>query len=366
MKLIHTADLHLDADCGTSLTKEQAKERRGELLRTFLGIVRYAAENGVEAILISGDLFDKKRISRTVSNAVHQAILEHPGILFFYLRGNHDAAGFLEEFEILPDNLRLFSDTWTSYPVGREGSVVISGVEISEKNPGIYDSFSLSPEKINLVMMHGQESESNGKGGAEVIRLKSLRNRFIDYLALGHIHSYKKAELDARGVYVYPGCPEPHGFDECGEKGFVQIEIDEREKIVDSYFVPFAKRTFYEIQVDVSGTKSTAEIRSMIREALLQADISKESAVKVVLIGTFDAEDEKNIPFLEEAFLDEFYAVRVKDETKLRVDYSRYEGDLSLKGEFIRLVNASDLPKERKARIIRAGIAALRNEEVME
>ena len=49
----------------------------------------------------------------------------------------------------------------------------------------------------------------------------------IDYLALGHIHKYKQAELDQRGVYCYSGCLEGRGFDECGEKGFVLLDIDE-------------------------------------------------------------------------------------------------------------------------------------------
>ena len=35
MKLIHCADLHLDSDMTSNLTKEKAKERRTELLVTF-------------------------------------------------------------------------------------------------------------------------------------------------------------------------------------------------------------------------------------------------------------------------------------------------------------------------------------------
>ena len=49
----------------------------------------------------------------------------------------------------------------------------------------------------------------------------------IDYLALGHIHSYKCHKLDKRGVYCYSGCLEGRGFDECGDKGFVLLETEE-------------------------------------------------------------------------------------------------------------------------------------------
>ena len=45
MKIIHCADLHLDSDMTSNLTKEKAKERRTELLVTFQRMITYAKEN---------------------------------------------------------------------------------------------------------------------------------------------------------------------------------------------------------------------------------------------------------------------------------------------------------------------------------
>ena len=45
MKMIHCADLHLDAKMKTHLDGMQAKERRLELLGTFGRLVSYAAEH---------------------------------------------------------------------------------------------------------------------------------------------------------------------------------------------------------------------------------------------------------------------------------------------------------------------------------
>ncbi|MBP3678408.1 MAG: DNA repair exonuclease, partial [Agathobacter sp.] len=59
-----------------------------------------------------------------------------------------------------------------------------------------------------------------------------------------------------------------------------------------------------------------------------------------------------------------FYFIKVKDETKLLVNYKDYEGDVSLKGEFVRLVSQSDLSEEEKSMVIRAGILALQGEEI--
>ena len=48
------------------------------------------------------------------------------------------------------------------------------------------------------------------------------------------------------------------------------------------------------------------------------------------------------------------------------IDYKDYEKDASLKGEFIRMVRASDLSEEEKAQVIRTGLLALQGEEIYE
>ena len=98
MKIIHTADCHLDSKLKSHFDDKKAAERKNELLSTFQNIVHYAVSNGVEAILIAGDLFDVRNISATARDAVISAVVNNPGITFFYLRGNHDAGAFLQNF----------------------------------------------------------------------------------------------------------------------------------------------------------------------------------------------------------------------------------------------------------------------------
>ena len=42
MRIIHCADLHLDSKMTANLSKEQARDRKGEILRTFGRMVEYA------------------------------------------------------------------------------------------------------------------------------------------------------------------------------------------------------------------------------------------------------------------------------------------------------------------------------------
>ena len=83
MKLIHCADLHLDSRLQTHLDQDLAKRRRDELLRNFARLSEYADRNGVEAILIAGDLFDRDTVSALARNTVLSVIEEHPQIRYY-------------------------------------------------------------------------------------------------------------------------------------------------------------------------------------------------------------------------------------------------------------------------------------------
>ena len=365
MKLIHCADLHLDSRMSANLDKEKAKERKGEILHTFERMVAYAAQNGVAAILIAGDMFDARNISATVRNTVLYQIDGHPEITFYYLRGNHDSDNFLSDLEEIPGNLKLFGAEWTAYGEA-DGKVVISGIELSAENVGAACvSLTLDAGKCNIVMLHGQEAESAAKDRTAVINLKALRNKGIDYLALGHIHAYKKEKLDARGIYCYPGCLEGRGFDECGEHGFVLLDVDEETGRYTHEFIPFARRNLYTVEVDVTDCRTTAEMSGRMDQTLREAGCRPDSLVKVVLRGMLDVACEKDVQYLLAGLNSRFYYGKVYDETTLRIDVEDYRYDESLKGEYVRQVMADDaLSDEDKKLIIRYGLQALAGEEV--
>ncbi len=367
MKIIHCADLHLDSKLRTHLSKIQAKERRIELLQTFSRMVAYAQEQNVRAIIIAGDMFDTKLVSATARNSVIKTVTDHPEIDFYYLKGNHDADGFLSALEEIPDNMKLFDNDWISCPVEPDGRspVVITGVELNAGNENIiYNSLVLAHDKFNIVVLHGQESNYRTGDKTECVNLGALRSKGIDYLALGHIHTYKCAELDKRGVYCYSGCLEGRGFDECGECGFVLLDIDEERKTLESRFIPFAARNLYLVPVNISECMTSAEIACRIDDVLKSADYHEKSLVRVVLTGDVDVECEKNLEYLLRQFGADYYLFEIKDKTKLAVDYNSFALDQSLKGEFVRTVNASQLDDDTKAEVIRCGIRALAGEEM--
>lgn len=359
MKIIHCSDLHLDSKMNSNLNKEKQKERRNEILITFQKMIQYAKKEKVKIILIAGDLFDSNKISVKAKNIVKDAIISNEEIEFLYLRGNHDEADFLEEETDIPKNLKLFNkEKWTTYSYE---NIKISGIEFGKKSDfDIYNSLILDKNDINIVCLHGQESKYEGKDKAEIINIQNLKNKNIDYLALGHIHKYKEQKLDSRGVYCYSGCLEGRGFDECGEKGFVLLNIENNK--VEREFIPFAERTLHEINVDITNTNTTSEAIDKI-ECLI-SEIPSKDLVKIVLSGKVELESERDINYMVKIYQDRFYFIKIYDETDVLIDYERYENDASLKGEFIRLVLSEKLSEKEKKEIIVTGIKALSGEEV--
>lgn len=353
MKLIHCADLHLDSPMEANLSAEQAKERKNELLSTFAELVRTADKMQATAILIAGDLFDGVRVSKKTKTYVSELIRSHPNVGFFYLAGNHDrGAEWLSEQE-RPHNLYTFDQGWRSYRLGENVTVTAS------EAPDV-DTLTLDEHAVNILLMHGQEYAGRTAASADHIALGRMKNRYVDYLALGHLHDFRTIPLDGRGIACYSGCLEGRGFDECGEKGYVLLEI-ENGKLRHS-FHPFSKRTLHTVECDVTGFQSQLDLENRLLEAV--AAIPSRDMVKAVLVGKAPAEAIKDTAHLESVLTDRFYFAKLKDESRLQIDPEQYRNDVSLKGEFVRRVMASSLRQEEKERVIACGFRALSGEEV--
>ena len=360
MRIIHCADLHLDSKMESNLNKDQANTRRMELIETYERMVEYAVLNDVRAILISGDLFDKTHIRKEVKKRVLEQINTHPEIEFYYLKGNHDKCDFIEEgIDEIPSNFHMFTDEgWTSYELE---DVVITGMEINASNVStMAQRLVLNSAATNIVMLHGQQSDYEGKDGAEIINTSALKGKFIDYLALGHVHKYIYEQLDERGVYCYPGCLEGRGFDETGDKGFVFMEIEDGK--ITSEFIPFAYRRLHEIEVKVTADMDINAVVTRAKNKL--SDVDPQDMVKFILTGERELDDELDIIRFVRTFENKFFFVKCYDRTKTLVDYDSFKYDKSLKGEFVRLVQSQDMDEDEKAKIIEIGIRAIMGEEI--
>ena len=358
MKILHCADIHLDSVMESNLSPEQAKERKRELLLGFADMVRYGAEHDARAVLIAGDLFDGASCAKRTRTYVLDLMRRYPQIDFYYLSGNHDEGevGFTDTKTPLPENLHTFDRAWQEYRI--ETVSIFGCIDPADKQT--YDALSPDPERTNIAMLHGQVYESDNRFDAGV-NLRALTGKGLDYLALGHIHSYRIETLDARGVWCYAGCPEGRGFDECGNKGFVMLDIDGEDKI-RTQFISLARRKCHVFTVDVSECYSLLSLEQTVLDACASA--AAQDMVKVELVGSVAPDTCHDAKYAASVLQSRFYFAKVYDKTKLSIRAEDYRNDISLKGEFVRLVLASPLEEEVKMQVIEKGIRALGGEEV--
>jgi DNA repair exonuclease SbcCD nuclease subunit len=314
--------------------------------------------------MISGDLFDRAQTRKAAKNHVLNEIGTHEDIDFLYLKGNHDNADFLanlRENEI-PGNLKCFNeDTWEMYDYDSEDSnITITGRELTDKNSSILSSnLVLDSARTNIVMLHGQKV-SGDVSATGVIRIDDFKGKNISYMALGHIHKFSEEKLDEKGTVVYSGCLEGRGFDECGKKGFVLIDVTDNELIYD--FIPFARRTMHEVEIEITPEMSMQEvIRNM---DVCVSEIPADDMVKFVMKGKTNMD--LDIKRAKRTFGDRFYFSKVSDDTSAYIDYESFSNDRSLKGEFVRLLEMQDIDDDEKSEIVETGIRAILGEDILE
>ena len=148
----------------------------------------YYEDPDEKKIIICGDLFDTGRVSATTAQFILDTMSSVPAVTFLYLKGNHDEANRAFAHSALPKNVLTFGDEWTYHSFGE---LTIAGIELADSNcHSLYDRLQLNKNRKNIVMLHGQTA---GHSGQELVSLPDLRGKHIDYLALGHIHSYEPA-----------------------------------------------------------------------------------------------------------------------------------------------------------------------------
>ena len=416
VRLIHTADLHLDSAFSSRFSKEEAEERRRNLLIAWNKLLQYGIERRVQAILISGDLFDSPVVSRSTMEIFLSSIRKNPEISFFYLRGNHDTKNTFRLRDDLPKNLFLFSKEGKKYrlkeklvllgqefygterrnefpeePYGTERrsefpeesygtESLLELPEFPEEPEELVEEELLSPssakdavqsiwnlkeEDCNILMLHGALRE----GGPEVqneqgISLKQLSRYPIHYLALGHIHKREEGKCGSLN-YIYPGCLQGRGFDEEGEKGFYYVEIEEETKEIKAEFVPLKEGEFRIIPLFLSEEDGTLDTEEKIRESLKNEGAEAKDSVRIILKGEKRAGEERNLRYLEKQLEEEYAYIEIKDETKLKLRKEEFIHEKGLKGEFLRMVCESEsLSEEEKEKLMILGIGLLQGEEL--
>ena len=366
IKILHCADLHLDSPM-SALDVSKSEVRRNELRAAFTSLTLSAKMNKVDFLLISGDLFDCKFVSRDTISLLLREFASIPDCRIIISPGNHDpytGASYYRRTEF-PDNVYIFDSPELKYFDFPDKNTTVYGYaftsETMESCP--IDDFTVEdPSRINILAAHGDLDAPDSKYCP--ISSKKLAACGFDYAALGHRHAYTEAFQVGSGYAAYSGCLEGRGFDECGTKGAILAVADKDITLkFASKFVRFCKRTYVRDTLNIDGARSNADVADMIDAHIKEKHYGDDTALRLQLCGSVSGDFKLSASFLAERF-PSLFIFEITDNTMPLLDCERLHSDPTLKGAFYRslepMLNSSDeAERESAALALRSGLAAL-------
>lgn len=273
MRLIHTADLHLDSPFAGRT--EEIRRRLHEASRNALrSLVDLALKERVDAVVIAGDLFDGAGLSfgteRFLLEQLGRLAEAHTAVV--YATGNHDAAARARRAIGLewPANVLVAAGPKPRrLPVlSREGqtigAIVAAGHHTDRESADLSAAFRRTPSPLpEVAVLHTQVrdarySEHHGLyAPSDLTRLKSSG---FDAWLLGHVHQWQV--LSEAPLVCYSGTPQGRGFGEPGPRGCLLVDLTDRR-------APHA--TFHETSglrfatLRVAGLESTRSVDGVVR-----------------------------------------------------------------------------------------------------
>lgn len=336
MKIIHSADIHLDSPFTVS-DPSQAEKRRHALRSAFSNIVLYAKTNSVDLFIISGDLFDRECVTKDTTLMLCREMASVPTCRFVIAPGNHDPYNKNSAYSLVsfPENVYIFKSPEISHFEFDDLGCRVYGYAFTsdtyENRP--LQNFKLPKDGyngINILAAHC-DFDCEKSYYAPVTR-EDLQNSGFDYAAFGHIHK-GSAELEKAGdtYFAYSGCLEGRSFDETGPKGALVGEIEKGR--VSLKKVRFSLKRYEKISVDVSGSHTFADCAQMLSAACSEFD--SDTILRVTLTGITSPEffcDEVSV----KQVLSFLSGVEVRDETLAILDMNNLKTENTLAGEFYR------------------------------
>lgn len=367
MKFLHMADNHLDTpfvELGQAIDK--AESRRRELKETFAKGLELAANNSVDVVLISGDLFEHKYVEKSTIKFINDKFREISLIKVFITPGNHDPfvqnsyyinydwadnvfifGGHFEKFSLPQLNANIWGVGFNDFYVGNS---MIEGIDQEEK------------EKINVLLTHGTvDIDPNGR--YHPLSSKNLSQMGFDYCALGHIH---KMIMDEKNKIYNPGSPEPLGFDEPEEHGVFLGEVTKDYKNIK--FIPIALRQYFTQEINVQGVETIEEVIDKVKLAV-NFETSRENLYKIKLTGKLEEGFSIDKMVVEEGLKNYFYFAKVEDRTEIPYVLEEIVKERTIKGLFAKrmlelIENASPEENEVLEKAMKYGLDVLIKGEV--
>ena len=366
MKLIHLADLHI----GKILLEQSLLEDQKYILNQILKI---AKDNNVDAILLSGDIYDKgipNNDAVELLNDFLNKLVNELKIKVFMISGNHDSKTRLNFGSQLFNNLGLYIETKYQgnlkkitldnhnnkvniYMLPFIKPIEIKHLfkeEIKDYNEAInliLKREKINKNEINILMAHqfvtynGQnpetcESESINIGTIDNVDASLFFD--FDYVALGHIHGAQRIGNDN---IRYAGTMLKYSFSEIKHhKSLVMINIDEENKLTFDLIPLKPLRDLREIKGPINELIKKENYEGMNTNDYIKAIITDEepgyeplSRIRTVYPNTLKLEVRNSKTINNNLELERIEKLKEKSVLELFNDFYKYQNNIDMNKE---------------------------------
>lgn len=350
MKIIHCADAHLGSDIRS--LGHLGSRRKMEIRQSFFQILKLCEKEKVDLLLIAGDLFEQPNPEQELVNQVIDQMKKIPDTRIFISPGNHDyiCADSCFVTQEWPENVTIFQGAYECVTIP-ELKVNVFGAAfqgVSQEVPLLKkkeDAIGyLENDYLNLGVLHGDLVSSVTGSTYNPITTKIVEQSGLDYLALGHIHLRSEVKKAGTTYYAYCGNHDGRGFDELGAKG---IYVGEFEKAFQDGFPPSlcfketGSRRYLEVKFEPGKDMGEEivgeeEIAKALRKELEESGLERwqENLYKVILTGDINEQVILSAEGIK-SWIPEVFFLKIKDRTKVMVDYEEVAKQRNLKGMFV-------------------------------
>ncbi len=235
LHFIHASDLHLDA-VFPGLSKEVpaciATQLHDATFTALQRLIDLCIREKPNFILLVGDIYNEEDHSLRATLALRDACikLHTEQIPVFIVHGNHDP--FSSRFQTIswPENVTIFGTEIENKNItAKDGTLLarIYGIShaTNKEHKNLSELFQPTEDTcLHIALLHCSVDESPLTERYAPCSLKDLKNRGMDYWALGHIHKYQ--ELSKKPLVLYPGCTQGLRISEQGKKGCVLVTAE--------------------------------------------------------------------------------------------------------------------------------------------
>ncbi len=336
VKILHCGDLHFDTPF-QGFTPMEAEKRKEDLRETFGRIIEIVKTQRIPILLMSGDIFDNEGVTKMTMEYIDKKLKEISNTRVFIAPGNHDYYSSKSFYSLFPwpNYVHIFKEKIEKVFIPELNTYIYGiGFTTNHEKKSLIENFSVDEENsVNIMVLHGDVISTGQSSDYNPITESDIKKSGVDYLALGHKHSYSGINKTGETHWAYCGNPEGRGFDELGTKGVIIGEVGKSWCSLE--FVETSKRKYIEAYVDVTDAVTYEDLVSKVR-GKIQDRYSKKNLYKVILTGEITEELPIYISVLQDKLKEDFYLIKIQDETTISLDYSALEKEYSLKGIFSR------------------------------